>query len=256
MRPTASGLAIAAIWLVAIWAAIGSAARTPAALPAFPGSMSSLAVATVLALPVLVFGASAFWMRHSPFYHPKLARMIDARMGENAFESFLVRLRPMLVFAFAAALQALAGLWRGYTAGAPSFALLTDAFFLSAGLAFAAAHVVLYLRKAVGVYPTWTLKRPLPAAPARQPLAEALRRYWWTLLGLGLFPALAFIGGEVMQVPFELFMLPFFAVGLLAAWPWLSGRAPYSFIFVAGGVWLLGGFAAAALGGLIRTITG
>lgn len=170
---------------------------------------SLLTIATIVSLPVLVFGVSSFWMRHSPFYLPKLAEV--TRLGTNAFESFLVRLRPMLVFALAATLKSLAGLWHrhSYTAGAASGAYVMNAFFLSGGLAFAVAHIVLYFRKAVGVYPTWREKL----------LPEALRTYWWTLTGLALFPSIFFVGGEFLHIPFEFFMLPFFAVGFLAGWP-------------------------------------
>jgi hypothetical protein len=129
-----------------------------------------------------------------------------------------------------------------------------NAFFLSGGVAFALAHAVLYFRKAVGVYPTWTTQQPMARVPERKPLREALRTYWWTLLGVALFPPIFFVGGELLHVPFEVFMLPFFAVAFLAGWPWFSGRAPYSFWLVACGVWLLGGILAVILGGLIRAI--
>jgi hypothetical protein len=46
---------------------------------------------------------------------------------------------------------------------------------------------------------------------------------------------------------FEYFALPFVAGALLAAWPHLSGRAPYSFWLVATGVWLGGGVLAIIL---------
>jgi hypothetical protein len=217
--------------------------------------MPPVAIATIILLPLLVFGAGSIWMRHSPFYHPKLAEIINSRLGANVFESFLVRLRPLLLFAVAAILQSLVGLWHSYRTGSPSGTLVFHAFFLSGGLAFALAHTVLYFRRAVGVYPTWTLGQPEPAAPERKTLSEALRAYWWTLVGLALFPPVVFVGGEFFQIPFEYFMLPFFAVGFLAGWPWFSGRAPYSFVLVAGGVWLFGGIVAAILSGLIHSIS-
>jgi hypothetical protein len=160
----------------------------------------------------------------------------------------------MLVFALAPMVQSSIGLWHSYRAGASSGAYVVHAFFLSGGLAFALAHAVLYLRKAVGVYPTWTIEGPRQAAPDRKTLPEALRAYWWALIGLAVFPSVFFIGGEFLRVPFEYFMLPFFAVGFLAGWPWFSGRAPYSFVLVAGGVWLIGGIVAALVSGLIRGI--
>lgn len=193
-------------------------------------------------------------MRHSPFYHPKLAEFINARLGGNAFESFLVRLRPLLVFAFGATLQSFFGLWRSYKTGAPSGDYVMSAFFLSGGLAFALTHAVLYFRKAVGVYPTWTLQDPKVIVPARKTLAESLRTYWWTFIGVGVFPTVFFIGGEFLHIPFEVFMLPFFAVAGVAGWPWFSGRAPYSVWLVACAVWFFGGIVGVIISGLIRSI--
>ncbi|OGA51707.1 MAG: hypothetical protein A3F74_06670 [Betaproteobacteria bacterium RIFCSPLOWO2_12_FULL_62_58] len=118
--PSDSGFIIAAIWVLAIWTSIYGAMHLPASEAPFSGDMPPLTIATIILLPVLVFGVASFWMRHSPFYHPKLAQAINARLGSNAFESFLVRLRPMLIFAFGAVLQSLVGLWHSYTAGAPS----------------------------------------------------------------------------------------------------------------------------------------
>jgi hypothetical protein len=92
--PSVSSLIIAAIWIVAIAAAIwgGTSAALPE--PLFPGEIPLLTIATVLSLPVLIFGVSSFWMRHSPFYHPKLAKFINARLGPtlgSLFRSGYVR---------------------------------------------------------------------------------------------------------------------------------------------------------------------
>jgi hypothetical protein len=105
--PSASTLVIAAVWVFAIWAAIHGATDMPSQEMPFSGEMPPLTIATIILLPVLVFGAGAVWMRNAPFYHPKLAQAINARLGANAFESFLVRLRPMLVLALAAILPGL-----------------------------------------------------------------------------------------------------------------------------------------------------
>jgi hypothetical protein len=80
---------------------------------------------------------------------------VNGRFGAYAYESFLVRLRPLLLFAFPAIMEAIVELQRSVQAGT-SFG--SEVFFLSGGLGFAFAHVVLYLRKAAGVYPTWTME--------------------------------------------------------------------------------------------------
>jgi hypothetical protein len=52
-------------------------------------------------------------------------------MTPNPWESFQVRLRPLLLFALAAMLQSLVGLWRCYTRDAAPGAFVMYAFFLS-----------------------------------------------------------------------------------------------------------------------------
>jgi len=74
------------------------------------------------------------------------------------------------------------------------------------------------------------------------PLGQALRTYWWILIGMLAFPALLGIGKQFL--PFEVIIVLFFGFGLTAAWPVLSGRAPYSFWLVAAGLCLLGAIVA------------
>lgn len=73
---------------------------------------------------------------------------------------------------------------------------------------------------------------------------------------MAAFPTILFVAGEFFKVPFEYFALPFFAVGLLAGWPYFSGRAPFSFCLVLGGVWLLAGVVAAIVAQGIRALVG
>jgi hypothetical protein len=48
--------------------------------------------------------------------------------------------------------------------GAPQEEYVLNGVFVSAGLAFALAHVTLYVRKAVGVFPTWRMPLPVHIA--------------------------------------------------------------------------------------------
>jgi len=214
----------------------------------------------MLVMPVLFFGVGAFWMRHSPFYHPLLAKVIDGRFGENALASFLVRLKPLLLFAVGAATQGAIGLWQTYTGENPtSGAYALNGFFLSGGVGFGLVHFILYLRKVPGVYPADHASVSLTAnlaLPERKSLREALRQYWWCLIGLAAFPTALMLGERLFQLSFEIFILPFFAVGLLAGWPHFSGRAPYTFWFVACLVWLLGGIVGIALTQLVVFLIG
>jgi hypothetical protein len=210
---------------------------------------------SLLLMPIVFFGAVSFFgPAQSPFYHPKLVRFINSRYGEQACESFLVRLKPVLLFGVVSVLQGAIGLWRSYSGGASQEAYVLNGVFVSAGLAFALAHVTLYVRKAVGVFPTWTVAPPVhTATPLKKTtLREALRIYWWTLIGIGVFPLIFVVGGTFLHIPFEFFILPFLAVGLLAGWPFLSGKVPYSFWLVAMALWLVGGICAGILMQLIN----
>jgi len=247
----ASTVTIGALWCFAVGSAI-LGAQTP---PPFP-PMSNVMVATVVAMPFLFFGVNALWMKRSPFYHPALARFIDGRFGDGFLASFLVRLRPLLLFGTAAVLQALLGLVHVASGTAAAGALVPSLFFLSGGAGFFLAHLILYKRRMLGVHEQPVEAPPkVLAASVPAPLRDALRHYWWALLGVALFPAAAFIGGEVLHIPFEYFILPFFAVALLAAWPCVSGRAPYTFWLVAISVYMLGGAIAVMLLQVVRAVT-
>lgn len=87
------------------------------------------------------------------------------------------------------------------------------------------------------------------------PLQKALRTYWKNMIGVALFPSVSFIGGEVFHIPFEVFLLPFFAVFLHAGWPCFKGKAPYMFWIVALGIYMAGGYVAIILLEIIRAFT-
>ncbi len=247
-----SNLAIALIWVfVVATSVLGSVGLQPPV----PASFSPAMTITLLVMPILFFGAMPFWARHSPFYHPTLARYVDRRFGEGALASFLVRLRPLLLFAVASVVQGGLGLIQATHANSPSGAYVISGFLTSAGIGFALAHQLFYLRRAVGVYPAERLtseQRTLAPRPDRKPLREAIRCYWKHLIGVALFPTVALVGGEVLHIPFGYLALPFFAVSFLAAWPYLSGKAPYTFWLVAMFVWIAGGFLAVFLSSAIR----
>jgi hypothetical protein len=222
----------------------------------FPGEMTTATTVTILSMPVLFFGVMSFWMPHSPFYNASVARFIDARFGESAFATFLVRLKPLLMFAVAAGLQGTWGLWQAAKFGEGSGAYTINGFFISGGIGFALVHAILYYRKAPGVYPASGDASTSPQRRQPLPLRDAIRAYWWTLIGLAAFPTVLFVLGERYQMPFEYFALPFFAVGLLAGWPYFSGRAPFSFCLVLGGVWMAAGIVATLIAQLMRTFVG
>jgi len=221
-----------------------------------PAPKLSLAMmVTILLMPILFFGLMPLWAHYSPFYHPALARFVDARLGDGALAAFLVRLKPLLLFAATGAIQGGLGLVQAALAHSPSEAYVMSGFFVSGAIGFVLAHKLLYMRKAVGVYPSSEIV-PATPIPERKALKEALRLYWPALVVIALFPTMAFVGGEFLHIPFDYLMLPFFIVCFLAGWPYLSGKAPFSFWIVAGLVYLAGGLFAALLTHVIRAVVG
>ena len=182
--PSPSNLLIAALWPIFISSAF---LGTPQ-LPPLPeaSNMPLMMATTFVLMPIVFFDAVSFFGHaQSPFYHPKLARFISTRYGEQACESFLVHLKPALLFGVVGMLQGAIGLWQSYSSGAPQEAYVINGIFVAAGLAFVLAYITWYLRKAVGGSPTWTLGLPHHTAtpPTKTTLREALRIYWLTLIG-------------------------------------------------------------------------
>jgi hypothetical protein len=90
-----------------------------------------------------------------------------------------------------------------------------------------------------------------PSAPARLALDQALKQYWKNLIGVAVFPPVFFIGIGVLRLPGLAFVPFFFAVSLLAAWPYFTKKAPYMFWIVAMGVWMASATASVMLLGLL-----
>ena len=82
------------------------------------------------------------------------------------------------------------------------------------------------------------MNSPLPTSASRLPLEKALRLYWQHMIGVAAFPPAFFIGAGVLQAPRLVYAPFFFAVSLLAAWPYFTKKAPYTFWLVAMAVWM------------------
>ena len=248
-----SQIIILMCWGIGILSAILSPMQAPPNMESIhiPLGMGAM----MLIMPILFFSAVSFFgPAQSPFYHPRLASFLNSRYGALAFESFLVRLKPLLLFGVSSVLQGSITLWQS------ELSSFIPGFFVSGGIAFLAAHFILYHRKAVGVYAappgeqrTLSESQPRPT-PIKQPLKAALRLYWWCLPGVFLLPTVMVVGGEIVKIPFEFFVPLFFAVAFLASWPVLSQRASYAFWLVAMGLWLGGGLMAALVMLLVRKL--
>jgi hypothetical protein len=250
LKPSASNLIIGGIWVAFI---VSVAFSSSPAAQSVPMPLSNGMALILLIMPIAFFGAMAFvGPAKSPFsLPPKFTSFISARCGEHAWESFLVRLKPLLLFGVTCLLGGAIGLWRTYQEGGPFEAYVFSGFWVSSAFAFAIAHTILYLRKAEGIYPSYlhgeiSLVRPVE----KLPLKQALRAYWWTLIGISALPAIMVVG---QVLPFEFIIVLFFGVCFTAMWPVISGRAPYMFWLVAMGLYLMGGMVAAVVARLIRS---
>ena len=97
----------------------------------------------------------------------------------------------------------------------------------------------------------WKIKQWTVTGAPKLRLSHALRLYWKNLIGLGLFPPVC-VFGLSLGIPFVLLAVPFFAVAIVAAWPYLRYRAPYSLWLVACAVWMAGGILAVVLSALLH----
>ena len=205
-------------------------------LPSGRGAVPPLAPALLLVLAVVFFGFAGvvFPLRlRSP---SRMERWVDRRWGARTYESFILRLRPLLFFAASGVPMLAVWTWRAGSLG-PLLGAEPDLSFLLGGpLGFLVLHAILRLRRAPLVFPSWK-RGPFAVLPEPLALGPALKRYGWTLVPLALFvPAMAALSqlgtrGDGASV------VGFIAVTLTAMWPVFSQRARPSFWLAAMGVW-------------------
>jgi hypothetical protein len=105
----------------------------------------------VALMPFVVFGFGAMRAKHSFFYSPWIAQIVDARYGAKSYERFLVRLKPMLLFAagfLAIAATAMVQCGKSVT---DLYEAMMPTFFVSCGAAFVLMHFLMRWRKLPGV---------------------------------------------------------------------------------------------------------
>jgi hypothetical protein len=102
----------------------------------------------------------------------------------------------------------------------------------------------------------YTINKPFNVVKKRKPLPEALRAYWPYLIGITIFPSLLILGTEIYKIPFDYFVVPFFAFSILASWPCFSGKASYAFWIIAMISFFVGGILAALLIYFLKPVAG
>lgn len=145
-----STAAIAAIWAVAIGSNLLSLAQAPqdvACTAPMPPEMQWV----VMLMPLVFFGGAALLAKRSPFISPWIAGLIDEKFGVGTCESFMVRLKPMLLFSVAGLIgaAALASACRQGAAGHVNWTV--PGLLVSGSVAFGLMHFVMRWRRVPGV---------------------------------------------------------------------------------------------------------
>jgi len=98
------------------------------------------------------------------------------------------------------------------------------------------------------------MNSPSSASATRLPLHEAFRLYWKYMIGIAAFPPVFIIGPVFIDLS-QLPIIPlFFAVSLLALWPYFAKKAPYSLWLVAMAIWMISGTSSFILRRLLGTL--
>jgi hypothetical protein len=105
----------------------------------------------VLAMPLVLFGIAALFMKRSPFISPWIASLIDERAGAGSSEAFMARLKPLLLFATAGILGAASMAKSCWQDGSGLADWTMPGFLLSGSAAFALVHLILRWRRVPGV---------------------------------------------------------------------------------------------------------
>jgi hypothetical protein len=113
--------------------------------------MSSEMAILVVAVPLVFFVGMALFTKRSPFLSPWIAGLIDEKFGVGSCERFMVRLRPLLLFAAAGLLGAAATAASCWRSGAGDMNWTAPLFLASGSVAFAIAHFVMRFRRVPGV---------------------------------------------------------------------------------------------------------
>jgi hypothetical protein len=232
-QPVATAL-ILAIWALMLGGNTLTALAEP--LPSGRGAAPPFAPALLRVLPVVLFGFAGVVLPLRPRTPSRMEQWVDRRWGARTYESFILRLRPLLFFAASGVPMLAVWTWRAGSLGPLLMAEPDFGFFVGGALGFAVLHGILVRRRAPLVFPSWK-RGPFAPLPEPLPLGPALKRYGWTLVPMGLFP-LAMVGLSGLGPGLTWLMLVgFIAVTFTAMGPVLSRRARPSFWLAAMGVW-------------------
>jgi hypothetical protein len=139
MRLRPSSIAIGAVWLLFLFYSFRQGWGLPASPLAQQLQFDGFG-RLMLLLPFVFFVLAAFFQRHKQFTWPVITRAVDARFGEGAFARFLIRLRPIALFALACFALGGTGLISTHLTTQATGAYVVSGFFLSGGLGLLTAY--------------------------------------------------------------------------------------------------------------------
>jgi hypothetical protein len=142
-----STLSIGVLWVAslvgAVWGGLSSSSDDEVR------RMLSHAPLLLQLAPIPFFAVVGWRAPHSPFFNPAVAEVVDAHAGAAAFETFISRLRPLLMFGVTAILSTTVEAYISVMRGVPLEAGV-NVFFLAGGIGFVLAHWILRARKVRG----------------------------------------------------------------------------------------------------------
>ncbi|WLI91112.1 hypothetical protein Q4S45_08330 [Massilia sp. R2A-15] len=141
---------IAAIWTLAIGANLANFAlggqqefcSTP-----MPPEMQLI----VMAMPIVFFCVTSIFMKRALFVSPWIASLIDRKRGAGFSASFMVRLKPLLLFSATSLICAAGTAMQCAKGGEGPVDWTVPGFLLSCSVAFALTHVMMRWRRVPGV---------------------------------------------------------------------------------------------------------
>lgn len=105
----------------------------------------------IVAMPFLFFGIAALFTKRSPFISPWIASLVDEKLGSGSTESFMTRLRPLLLLSVAGLIGSAAIAKGCLQGGKDQIDWTMPGFLFSGSVALAIMHLILRWRRVPGV---------------------------------------------------------------------------------------------------------
>ena len=139
MKP--SSIVITGIWVVSLASSLSQGLELPNS-PISQQPMPTETAWVILLFPFIFFLIASFFQRPMTISAPTVQRAVDARFGAGTFNSFMLRLNPIALFAFSAFVLGTTGLVTTYLGTQSVSAYVNSGFFLSGSLGLTCAYLL------------------------------------------------------------------------------------------------------------------